>query len=237
MVGVRRVHGRHLVGVRRVPLIAIQVLHVGPAAVSALAAVGLAVGALLALPLGPRVDARRKKPVMIATDLMRFGALLTIPAAYVADLLTYTQLLVVSVIGAAANIAFTAAGGAYLKQLVRPDHLLVANGRFESTTWTATAIGPTLGGAAISLLGPAVTVTANAVGFLLSAVGIGAIRQRRLGPSGARAGGSRAGGSRPRPSGARARSSGRRTWSRAGRSSMTTGDCARCSGTPWPSTR
>ncbi|MFF8279901.1 MFS transporter [Streptomyces lateritius] len=169
------------------PLIAIQVLHVGPAAVSTLAAAGLAVGALLALPLGPWVDGRRKKPVMIVTDLVRFGALLTIPAAYFADRLTYTQLLVVSVTSAAANIAFTAAGGAYLRQLVRPDQLLVANGRFESTTWTATAVGPTLGGVAITLLGPAVTVIANAVGFLLSALGIGAIREKEAGSERVRA--------------------------------------------------
>ncbi|MFZ3474704.1 MFS transporter [Streptomyces sp. 4.24] len=164
------------------PLIAIQVLHVGPAAVSALPAAALAVGSLLALPLGPWVEVRRKKPVMIAADLVRFGALLTVPAAYFAGRLTYTQLLVVSVVSAAANIAFTAAGGAYLKQLVRPDQLLVANGRFESTAWTATAVGPTLGGAAISLLGPAVTVLANAAGFLLSALGIGAIREKEAAP-------------------------------------------------------
>ncbi len=101
-------------------------------------------------------------------------------------MLTYTQLLTVSVIGAAANIAFTSAAGAYLKQLVRPDHLLVANGRFETTTWTATAVGPTLGGAAISLFGPVVTVIANVVGFLLSALGIGAIRQKEADPERAR---------------------------------------------------
>lgn len=168
------------------PLIAIQVLHVGPAEVSALAAAGLAVGALLALPLGPWAETRRKKPVMVVTDLVRFGALLTIPLAHFTGMLTYTQLLTVSVIGAAANIAFTSAAGAYLKQLVRPDHLLVANGRFETTTWTATAVGPTLGGAAISLFGPVVTVIANAVGFLLSALGIGAIRQKEADPERAR---------------------------------------------------
>lgn len=50
--------------------------------------------------------------------------------------------------------------------------------RSDEPSWTATAVGPTLGGAAISLLGPAVTVIANAVGFLLSALGIGAIRQK-----------------------------------------------------------
>lgn len=169
-------------GFGALPLIAIQVLDADPAAVSALAATGLAVGAVLSLPLGPWVEGRRKKSVMIVMDVVRFGALLTIPLAYFAGRLTYVQLLVVSVVGAAANIAFTAASGAYLKQLVRPEHLLVANGRFESTTWTATAVGPTLGGAAISLLGPVVTVIANAAGFLLSALGIAAIRKPETQP-------------------------------------------------------
>ena len=56
-----------------------------------------------------------------------------------------------------------------------PEDLLVANGRFESTTWTATALGPPLGGAAIGLFGPVTTVVANAVSYLLSALGIRAI--------------------------------------------------------------
>jgi hypothetical protein len=41
------------------PLIAILVLHAGPAEVSVLAATGLAVGALVAVPLGPWVEFRR----------------------------------------------------------------------------------------------------------------------------------------------------------------------------------
>jgi MFS family permease len=51
----------------------------------------------------------------------------------------------------------------------------VANGRFESTTWTATMVGPPLGGAAIGLFGPVTTVLADAVSYLLSAAGIRAI--------------------------------------------------------------
>lgn len=160
------------------PLIAILVLDVGAAAVAALAAVGLLVGAVLAVPLGPWVEAHRKKPVMIVADVVRCAALLTIPVTYSLGMLTYTQLLVVSVVSTASNIAFAAAAGAYLKQIVRLDQLLVANGRFESTTWTATAVGPTVGGGAISVLGPVVTVIANAAGFLLSALSIGMIRER-----------------------------------------------------------
>ncbi|MGC4792052.1 MFS transporter [Micromonospora sp. DT178] len=165
------------------PLIAIQVLDAGPAAVSALAAAGLAVGAVLALPLGPWVERQRRRPVMVATDVVRFAALLSIPIAFGFGVLSYTQLLVVSVLGAAANIAFGSASGAFVKSVVRPEQLLVANGRFESTTWTATAVGPTLGGAAVSLLGPVFTVIANAVGFLLSALAIGMIREREPRPA------------------------------------------------------
>ena len=44
------------------PLIAILVLHAGPAEVSVLAAAGLAAGAAVALPLGPWVEFRRKRP-------------------------------------------------------------------------------------------------------------------------------------------------------------------------------
>jgi MFS family permease len=116
------------------PLIAILVLHSGPTAVSALSAAGLAVGAVVSLPLGPWVEFRRKQPVMITMDLIRFAALISVPAAFALGWLSFVQLLVVSVIVAAANIAFTAASGAYLKALVRPDDLIVANARFESTT-------------------------------------------------------------------------------------------------------
>ncbi|NBH08220.1 MFS transporter, partial [Amycolatopsis sp. SID8362] len=157
------------------PMLAILVLHAGPTAVSALAAIGPAVGALVAVPLGPWVDRRRKRPVMVAMDLVRFGALLSVPACYALGLLSFVQLLAVSVVVAAADITFTSASGAFLKGLVAPEDLLVANGRFESTNWTATALGPPLGGAAFAVLGPVTSVAANAASFLLSALGIRAI--------------------------------------------------------------
>ncbi|MFI6587962.1 MFS transporter [Embleya sp. NPDC050493] len=157
------------------PLIAVLVLDSGPAQVAVLAAAGRAVGALVAVPLGPWVEFRRKRPVMVAMDLIRFAALLSIPAAFALGLLSFAQLLVVSVVVAAADIAFKAAAGAYLKTLVPPADLLVANSRFESTTWTAITIGPPLGGAAITLFGPVTTVLADAVSYLLSALGIRSI--------------------------------------------------------------
>ncbi len=165
------------------PLIAILVLHTGPAGVSALAAAGLAAGAAAAVPLGPWVEFRRKRPVMVATDLTRFAALVSIPAAFALGWLSLAQLLVVSVVTGAADITFRSASGACLKALVRQADLLIANGRFESTAWTAMALGPPLGGAAIGLLGPVTTVLADAVSYLLSAAGIGAIGGREPRPA------------------------------------------------------
>lgn len=180
-------------GFGALPLIAVLLLDASPAQVSALSAVGPAVGAFIAVPLAPWVEFRRKRPVMIAMDVVRFAVMMTVPIAYAFGLLGFVQLLVVSAVVAAAKIAFNAAGGAYLKTLVRRDDLLVANARFESTTWSSIAVGPPLGGAAIGLFGPVTTVLADAFSYLFSALGIAAIRgredrPRRTGTSRVRAG-------------------------------------------------
>ncbi|MEU7104780.1 MFS transporter [Streptomyces sp. NPDC046215] len=168
------------------PLIAIEVLDAGPAQVAALSAVGTAVGAAVAVPLGPWVEFRRKRPVLITTDLVRCVALLTIPAAFALGALTFLQLLLVAVVVAAADITFRAASGAYLKTLLPAEDLLVANARLESTAWTTTIVGPPLGGAMIGLLGPVATVVADAVSYLLSALGIRATGSDHEPPPGRR---------------------------------------------------
>ncbi|GGS32257.1 MFS transporter [Actinokineospora fastidiosa] len=166
------------------PLIAILALHASPAQVSLVAAVGAAAGALLAVPLGPWLEFRAKRPVMVRADLVRFAVLLSVPAAHLTGVLTYGHLLVVAAVVAVADIAFVGASGAHLKALVGPDHLMAANARFENATWITTAVGPPLGGALIGLLGPVVTVTANAVSYVGSALGIGAIRAPEPPPPG-----------------------------------------------------
>lgn len=163
-------------------LVAILALHAGPAEVATLSAVGLAVGAVVAIPLGPWMEFRRSEAVMMSMDLIRFAALATIPAAFALGALSFAQLLVVSVIVAAADITFKAASGACVKSLVRPDGLLLANGWLESTTWTASVLGPPLGGLCIGVFGPVTTMLADAVSYLLSAAGLRMIGGREPAP-------------------------------------------------------
>jgi MFS family permease len=164
------------IGFGAFPIIAIRVLHAGPIEVSALSSAGLAVGAVLAVPLGPWVEYRRKRPVMMAMDLVRFLALMTIPVTYAFGWLSFTQLLIVSIIVATAKIGFGAASGANLKALVPSEDLMVANSRFASTSWTSLVVGPPLGGALVGLVGPVTTVIADGVSYLLSACGVAMIR-------------------------------------------------------------
>ncbi|NUP47307.1 MAG: MFS transporter [Catenulispora sp.] len=173
-------------------VILIRVLHAGPAEVSALPAAGTAVAALVAVPLGPWIEFRRKRPVMMAMDLIRCVALMTLPVAYGFGVLSFAQLLVVSVVVGACDITFGAASGAYVKSIVAREDLLAANGRFESTTWMSIVLGPPLGGLAVATLGPMVTVVADALSYALSALGIRAIG-RDDEPSGTAGGAHRAG--------------------------------------------
>jgi hypothetical protein len=80
------------------PLIAILALHSSAAQVSLIAAASGAVGALLAVPLGPWIEFRRKRQLMIRADLVRFLVLLTVPITYYAGVLTYLQLLATAVV-------------------------------------------------------------------------------------------------------------------------------------------
>ncbi len=162
------------------PLIAVRTLRAPAFAVSALEAASLAVAAVVAVPLGPWVEHRDKRPVMITMDLIRFVAMASVPAAYLLGVLTYGQLLVVSIISGTASIAFTAASGAYLKVLVASDQLMIANGRFEGTGWAATSMGPPLGGALIGLFGPVITVVADSLSYLVSALSALRIRGRDI---------------------------------------------------------
>jgi MFS family permease len=159
-------------------MVAILALHARPVDVSLLAAAGLAVGAVVAVPLGPWVEHRRKRRIMVAMDGARFVALASIPITYAVGRLTFGQLVLAAVVVGTGDICFRAASGSFLKSLVEPGELLRANSRFESTTWTATMIGPPVGGALISAFGPVATVLADAVSYLLSALGITAIPGR-----------------------------------------------------------
>lgn len=164
------------VGSGALPLVALLVLNASTAQVSLLAALSGIASAAIALPLGSVIEFRRKRPVMIAADLARFGALGSVPIAVAFGALSYVHLCLVGVISTTGSIAFNAASGAHLKGLVPSALRTEANSRFETTFWTATSAGPPVGGFLISWLGATVTLAVDAASFLVSALGIRSLR-------------------------------------------------------------
>jgi MFS family permease len=170
------------IGFGAIPLVAVLVLKVSELQVSLLAALAGVAAAALALPAGPWIEFRRKRPAMIGADLARCAALLSVPIAAAFGMLSYAQLCAVAIVQSIGAIVFASASGAHLKALVTPADRANANGRFEATFWTAYSAGPALGGALTSWLGVAVTISADAVSFLLSALGVRAIRSPEPAP-------------------------------------------------------
>ncbi|MFF0339248.1 MFS transporter [Kribbella sp. NPDC004875] len=160
------------VGLGALPLVAVLVLDSSTLQVSMLAAISAVAGAALALPMGDFIEQRRKRPVMIAADLVRFAALASVPVAAAFGVLTYLLLCVAGVLQAAGTIAFQAASGANLKALVPAEGRAEANSKFEQTNWLSLSIGPAIGGALVSLVGATATLAVDAVSFLGSALGI-----------------------------------------------------------------
>ncbi|SDK30153.1 Predicted arabinose efflux permease, MFS family [Nocardioides sp. YR527] len=158
------------------PLVAVLVLDSSTFQVSLLAALSGFAAAAAGIRLGPWIEYRHKRPTMIGADLIRFTAMLSIPAAGLADRLTYPHLCVVGVLAATCELAFTAASGAHLKALVAPEARLTATSRLETTFWTTFTAGPPIGGALVSVAGPTLTVLVDALTYLLSALGIRSIR-------------------------------------------------------------
>ncbi|MEU6662033.1 MFS transporter [Streptomyces sp. NPDC046821] len=170
------------VGMGALPLVSLLVLHSSAFQVSLLAAMSAVASAVIALPLGVRIEHQYKRPVMITADLARCAVLASVPVAMAFDALTFTQLCVVGILQTAASVAFDAASGAHLKALVLPELRLRANSLFETTNWISVSAGPPVGGLLIGVLGAAATIVVDAVSFLGSALGIRRIRRPEPAP-------------------------------------------------------
>ena len=165
------------IGYGALPLVAVLTLHASTPEVSLLAAVSASAGALIAVPSGAAVEFRRKRPVMVAADIVRFAALTSVAVATALHVVTMAQLYAVSVIQTAALVTFQAASGAHLRSLVPKEKRAEALSRLDTSSWTANALGPPIGGTLVSAVGPALTLAIDAVSYLASVLGVSRIRQ------------------------------------------------------------
>jgi MFS family permease len=171
-------HVGTMVGQLAVPLLAATALGATPWEMGLLTAAGTAAFLLVGLPAGALLDRVRRRPVMIAADLVRAALFGSVPLAWWLDLLTFSHLLVVALLGGVATVFFDVAYQSMLPSVVGRGSLVEGNTKLESTRAAAGAAGPALGGGLVQLVGAAGAVLLDAVSFLASAAALALMRGR-----------------------------------------------------------
>ncbi|MEV4351039.1 MFS transporter [Actinoplanes sp. NPDC049596] len=152
------------------PLIAVLALGAGPLETGLLAAALWTPWLVAGLPVGAWVDRVRRRPLMIACNLVSAGMLLSVPAAYRAGVLGFGQLLVTAVVTGTTTVFFATAYQVYLPTLVGPADLIEGNAKVQGSEAATRVIGPGAGGLLTQWVGPVAGVLVDAVSFLVSAV-------------------------------------------------------------------
>jgi MFS family permease len=137
---------------------------------------------LLSLPAGVWVDRLRRRPILIAGDLVRAAALISIPIAFALDALTIWQLYIVGFINGCATVFFDVAYQSYLPSLVERDQIVDGNSKLETSRSGAQITGPGVSGILIGAFTAPFAILLDALSFVVSALFLFAIRRHETAP-------------------------------------------------------
>ena len=158
------------------PLVAATTLQATPLEFGVLAAASWLPYLVFGLAAGVWVDRLRRKPVMVATDVLRAAALLAVPAAAATGRMSVAVLVATAFVVGSLTVFFNVAYVAYLPTLVGRSGLVEGNAKLEATASAAQIVGPAMAGTLIGAVSAPFALLFNAATFVLSALGIGAIR-------------------------------------------------------------
>jgi MFS family permease len=164
-----------------IPLLALLVLGAGPTEMAFLVVAASLAVLLVGLIAGAWVDRLPRRPVLILADLLRAVVLVSIPVAYVANVLRIEQLYVVVFIEGCLGSFFSAAYPAYVPSLIGVDRVVEGNSRLATSSSVAEIGGPALGGGLVQLIGGPLALLVDAISFVVSAISLMLIRTREPG--------------------------------------------------------
>lgn len=131
---------------------------------------------LFGLVAGALVDRRRRRPVLIGTDLARAAVLALIPLAAFTGTLSMPSLIGLVVVFGTLSLFYDAAHQSFLPLLVPTERLTEANARLEQTRAGAQAVGPLVAGGLVKLIGGPLAVLVDAVSYLVSGLVLATLR-------------------------------------------------------------
>ncbi|HEX5825286.1 MAG TPA: MFS transporter, partial [Candidatus Limnocylindrales bacterium] len=160
-----------------VPIVAAVALKVSPFEFGLLGTLEFLPVVALSLPAGVWVDRLRRRPILIWGDVGRAITLLSIPIAFVLNVLTIWQLYGVVFVNGCLTVFFDVAYQSYLPSIVARDQLVDGNAKLELTRAASQRLGPGLAGLLIAIVTAPFAVVIDAVSYAVSAVFVAWIRR------------------------------------------------------------
>ena len=160
------------------PLTAILVFKASAFQVGTLSTVEFLPFMLLGLPVGVWVDRLRRRPILVAADVLRLVVIGSVPIAYGLGALRLAQLYVVGFLSGIGTVFFDVAYGAYLPSLVDRTRLVEGNAKLEASRSGAQIAGPGIAGVLVQALSAPGAILADAISYLASVVSLLSIRRR-----------------------------------------------------------
>jgi MFS family permease len=159
------------------PLAATLLLHASPLEMGVLNSLQFLPGLILGLWFGVLLDRSRRRPIMLAANLVSALAIGTVPAVWVLGRLTMAQMFVVVFLVGSSSMVLQIGEASYVPTLVGRDRLVDANSKLQASRTSATLIGPGLAGVAIQALGAPLAMAVDAVSYLAAVAGLRSIRK------------------------------------------------------------
>ncbi|MBA3538871.1 MAG: MFS transporter, partial [Deltaproteobacteria bacterium] len=158
------------------PIIAVGTLREPETVIGVLTAMQLAPGMVVGLVVGGMVDRGRKRRILIAADLFRAFAVLTLTLAWLLGVLSIVHVILVGALVGAASAVFQITDNAYLPALIGKKQLAEGNAKLETTEAIAEIGGPASAGVLIAALGAPLVIVVDALTYLWSAAMLARIR-------------------------------------------------------------
>lgn len=165
------------------PLTAAFTLSATPQQMGLLVAAGWLPYPLFALFFGAWSDRLPRRPILIVSDLVRAGVLLTIPLAAFAGVLRIEQLLAAAFIAGTMTVLFRSAYVSFIPVLVGRDALVEANTKIALSESVARVAGPSIGGLLVQLVTAPFAILLDAISFVVSGIAIAAVRVHETPPA------------------------------------------------------
>jgi MFS family permease len=152
------------------PILAAATLHASPLQMSVLWFVDMLPAVIIAPFAGVFADRMRPRPILIASDLFRCSVLLAIPFAFLIGQLRI-EIVYVTMFGlAVGDIWFDVAQSSYVPSLLSNERLIDANSKLQMSSSAAVVAGPGITGVLIGIVGAPLSLLADAVSYVVSAI-------------------------------------------------------------------